>query len=163
PVRQILGPPSEWPRVDVYIPTYNEALDIVQDTVLAAMSMDYPADRFKVYLLDDGRRPDFAAFAKAAGAEYIIRPDNKHAKAGNLNHALKQTDGELVVVFDADHVATRAFLQMTIGWFGADPKLALIQTPHYFYSPDPVQRNVTAVRDIQGEGALFYGVVQEGN
>jgi cellulose synthase (UDP-forming) len=163
PVRQIPGEPSEWPTVDVFIPTYNEQLDIVQDTVLAAMSMDYPADRMKVWLLDDGRRPEFAAFAKAAGCEYIARTDNKHAKAGNLNNALAQTDGELVVIFDADHVATRAFLQMTIGWFCADPKLALIQTPHYFYSPDPVQRNVTAVRDIQGEGALFYGVVQEGN
>jgi cellulose synthase (UDP-forming) len=163
PVRQIPGPPSQWPTVDVYIPSYNEPLDIVQDTVLAAMSMDYPADRFRVWLLDDGRRPEFAAFAKAAGCGYLTRPDNKHAKAGNLNHALSRTTGELVVVFDADHVATRAFLQMTIGWFAADPKLALIQTPHYFYSPDPVQRNVTAVRDIQGEGALFYGVVQEGN
>lgn len=163
PVKPIRGEPTEWPRVDVFIPTYNEALDIVQDTVLAAMSMDYPADRFRVFLLDDGRRPEFAAFAKAAGCEYMIRPDNKHAKAGNLNHALAQTDGELIVVFDADHVATRAFLQMTIGWFTSDPKLALLQTPHYFYSPDPVQRNVTAVRDIQGEGALFYGVVQEGN
>lgn len=163
PVKPIRGEPAQWPRVDVYIPTYNEPLDIVQDTVLAAMSMDYPADRFRVFLLDDGKRPEFAAFAKAAGCEYFIRPDNKHAKAGNLNHALARTDGELVVVFDADHVATRAFLQMTIGWFTSDPKLALLQTPHFFYSPDPVQRNVTAVRDIQGEGALFYGVVQEGN
>ena len=163
PVRPIRGDPAEWPIVDVYIPSYNEPLDIVQDTVLAAMSIDYPEDRFRVFLLDDGRRPEFAEFARNAGCEYIARTENTHAKAGNLNNALRQTDGELVVVFDADHVATRAFLQMTIGWFTADPRLAMIQTPHYFYSPDPVQRNVTAVRDIQGEGSLFYGVVQEGN
>lgn len=163
PVRPIRGEPSEWPRVDVFIPSLNEPLDIVQDTVLAAMSMDYPEDRFRVFLLDDGGRPEFAAFARAAGCEYLTRDTNQGAKAGNLNNGLAQADGDLVVVFDADHVATRAFLQMTIGWFTADPKLALIQTPHYFYSPDPVQRNVNAVRDIQGEGALFYGVVQEGN
>jgi cellulose synthase (UDP-forming) len=54
PVRPLTGAPSTWPRIDVFIPTYNESLQIVQDTVLAALSMDYPRDRFRVYLLDDG-------------------------------------------------------------------------------------------------------------
>ena len=163
PLRQIQGPPQAWPTVDVYIPTYNESLDIVQDTVLAAMSIDYPAERIRVYILDDGRRPEFKAFAAKIGCGYITRENNVGAKAGNLNNALKQTDGDLICVFDADHISTRAFLQMTVGWFQADPNLALLQTPHYFYSPDPIQRNVNSVRDIQGEGALFYGIVQEGN
>jgi cellulose synthase (UDP-forming) len=135
----------------------------VQDTVLAALSMDYPRDRFRVYVLDDGRRPEFKAFAEAAGALYITRTDNKHAKAGNLNNALGLTDGELVCIFDADHIPTRAFLQVTVGWFQADPRLALLQTPHHFYSPDPVQRNLRTVKDVPDEGALFYGVVQPGN
>lgn len=163
PIKQIRGPAESWPTVDIYIPTLNESLDIVQDTVLAALSIDYPPDRLRVYILDDGRRPQFAAFARRVGCGYITRTDNKGAKAGNLNHAMRQTQGELICVFDADHIATRAFLQMTVGWFQADPELALVQTPHFFYSPDPVQRNVTTVRDIQGEGELFYGVVQEGN
>uniref|UniRef100_UPI00262B0154 UDP-forming cellulose synthase catalytic subunit n=1 Tax=uncultured Caulobacter sp. TaxID=158749 RepID=UPI00262B0154 len=162
-VREITGPPETWPTVDIYIPTYNESLELVQDTVFAAMDQDYPADRFKVYILDDGRRPEFEEFARKAGCGYITRTDNKHAKAGNLNNAIPQTTGELLCIFDADHVATRAFLQLTVGWFQADPKLALMQTPHYFYSPDPVQRNIRAVKDIPGEGDLFYGVVQKGN
>lgn len=163
PVRPLEGPSSSWPRVDVFIPTYNESLEIVQDTVLAALGMDYPRDRFRVYLLDDGRRPEFRAFAEMAGAVYITRTDNFGAKAGNLNHALKQTDAELVCIFDCDHIPTRAFLQMTVGWFQEDARLALMQTPHHFYSPDPVQRNIQTVRDIPGEGDLFYGVVQPGN
>ncbi|KQY93810.1 hypothetical protein ASD21_09470 [Caulobacter sp. Root1455] len=163
PVRPLAGEADSWPTIDVFIPTYNESLQIVQDTVLAALSMDYPRDRFRVYVLDDGRRPEFKAFAEAAGALYIARTDNKHAKAGNLNNALGLTDGELVCIFDADHIPTRAFLQITVGWFQADPRLALLQTPHHFYSPDPVQRNLRTVKDIPDEGALFYGVVQPGN
>jgi cellulose synthase (UDP-forming) len=163
PVRPLTGEADSWPIVDVFIPTYNESLQIVQDTVLAALSMDYPRDRFRVYLLDDGRRPEFKAFAEAAGAVYITRDNNKHAKAGNLNNALGMTDGELVCIFDADHIPTRAFLQVTVGWFQADPRLALLQTPHHFYSPDPVQRNLRTVKDVPDEGALFYGVVQPGN
>ncbi|MEP9401629.1 UDP-forming cellulose synthase catalytic subunit [Sphingomonas sp. VNH70] len=157
------GPPEQWPTVDVYVPTYNESLDIVRNTVLAAMDMDYPRDRFRVYLLDDGRRPEFRAFARAAGCGYVTRSDNNHAKAGNLNAAMSRTDGSLIAIFDCDHVPTRAFLQMTVGWFQRDRKLALVQTPHHFYSPDPVQRNLGSVKDLPGEGDLFYGAVQRGN
>nr|QQZ51091.1 glycosyltransferase [Phenylobacterium glaciei] len=134
-MRPLVGAPETWPTVDIFIPTYNESLEIVQDTVLAALTIDYPPERRRIYLLDDGRRPEFKAFAEATGVGYITRPDNHHAKAGNLNNALKQTDGELVCIFDADHVATRAFLQMTLGWFQADPRLALLQTPTSFTRP----------------------------
>tara|TARA_R100000365_G_C2747796_1_gene78095 strand:+ start:891 stop:5222 length:4332 start_codon:yes stop_codon:yes gene_type:complete len=163
PVVEMKGDPSEWPTVDVYIPTYNESLDIVRNTVFAAMDMDYPADRYRVFILDDGRREEFREFAREANCGYLTRTDNKHAKAGNLNAAMKKTDGDLIVVFDCDHVPTRAFLQLTIGWFQRDPKLALLQTPHHFYSPDPVQRNLGSVEDLPGEGDLFYGPVQSGN
>lgn len=154
---------STWPTVDVYIPTYNESLDIVQDTVLAAMNLDYPKDKLKVYLLDDGRRPEFGAFAAAAGVGYITRNDNNHAKAGNLNNALKQTSGELICIFDCDHVTTRIFLQATVGAFMAEPNLALLQTPHYFYSPDPFDRNLRTSLDMPSEEEMFYGPVQMGN
>lgn len=85
---------SKWPTVDVYIPTYNESLSIVRDTVLAAQCLEYPQDKIKVYLLDDGRRKEFAQFATEAGVGYITRSDNAHAKAGNLNHAMKLTHGD---------------------------------------------------------------------
>lgn len=160
---EIKGEPHEWPTVDVYIPTYNESLDIVRTTVLAAQDMDYPHERFQVHLLDDGKRPEFRAFARSVGCGYITRPDNNHAKAGNLNAAMARTEGSLIAIFDCDHVPTRGFLQMTVGWFQREEKLALVQTPHHFYSPDPVQRNLGTVRDLPGEGDLFYGAVQRGN
>lgn len=152
-----------WPTVDVYVPTYNESLDVVRDTVLAAQCIDYPRNKLKIYLLDDGKRSEFAVFAADVGVGYITREDNSHAKAGNLNHAMKITKGELICVFDCDHVATRTFLQATVGPFLNDPKLALLQTPHYFYSPDPFERNLRAARNVPNEGALFYGPVQQGN
>lgn len=162
PVVEIKGEPEHWPTVDIYIPTYNESLEIVRNTAYAAMDMDYPVDRFRVFILDDGRRPEFRAFARQAGCGYLTRTDNLHAKAGNLNAAMKKTDGELIAIFDCDHVPTRAFLQLAVGWFQKDDKLALMQTPHHFYSPDPVQRNL-ATPEMPGEGDLFYGAVQKGN
>ncbi|MEJ3596513.1 UDP-forming cellulose synthase catalytic subunit [Pseudomonas bubulae] len=157
------SPPSEWPVVDVFIPSYNEALDIVKLTIFAAQSMDWPRDKLRVHVLDDGRREDFREFCEQINVNYITRDNNRHAKAGNLNEALKVTSGEFVAFFDADHVPTRSFLQVSIGWFLKDPKLAMLQTPHFFFSPDPFEKNLDTFRSVPNEGELFYGLVQDGN
>ncbi len=154
---------SLWPTVDLLIPTYNEDLSIVRGTVYAAMGLDWPADKLNIYILDDGKRESFRQFAAEVGVGYIARTDNRHAKAGNLNHALKLIDGELIAIFDCDHVPVRSFLQLTTGGFLSDPKLALVQTPHHFLSPDPFERNLNVFRQRPNEGELFYGLVQDGN
>jgi cellulose synthase (UDP-forming) len=136
---------------------------VVRYTALGALNIDWPADKLHVYILDDGRRKEFEQFAFEAGLGYKIRSDNKHAKAGNINTALKSMTSPYVAIFDCDHVPTRSFLQMTMGWFLRDPKLAMLQTPHHFYSPDPFERNLGQFRVIPNEGELFYGIVQDGN
>lgn len=153
----------QWPTVDVYIPTYNEPLRVVKPTVLAAQSLDWPADKLKIYLLDDGRRAEFREFAAQCGVEYIIRSNNAHAKAGNLNHALTITQGQFVAIFDCDHIPVRSFLTTTMGWFARDPRCAMLQTPHHFFSPDPFERNLGTFRRVPNEGNLFYGLIQDGN
>lgn len=154
---------EEWPTVDVFIPTYNEPLAVVRITVMAALGMDYPASKMRVFILDDGRREQFRHFAAAVGAEYITRSDNAHAKAGNINHALGRTSGEFVAIFDSDHIPTRSFLQTTMGCFRRDFSLGLVQTPHHFYSPDPFERNLRQFRKTPNEGELFHRLVQDGN
>ncbi|HLY40343.1 MAG TPA: UDP-forming cellulose synthase catalytic subunit [Terracidiphilus sp.] len=157
------GNPADWPTVDVLIPTYNEPLHVVKGTVLAARALDYPANKMRVLLLDDGRRPEFRQFAAQAGVEYVTRNDNAHAKAGNINHALEHLSGEFVAIFDCDHVPSRSFLRMTLGWFLRDRGLGLLQTPHQFYSPDPFERNLGQFRTVPNEGELFHRLVQDGN
>ncbi len=154
---------SVWPTVDLMIPTYNEDLSVVKPTLYAALGLDWPRDKLTIYLLDDGNRPEFADFAHEIGIKYIARETHEHAKAGNINHALKQAQGELVAIFDCDHVPTRSFLQLTVGWFFKDKKLSMLQTPHHFFSPDPFERNLGRMRRTPNEGELFYGLVQDGN
>ena len=152
-----------WPHVDVLIPTYNEPLSLVRYTAFAANNIDYPPEKLHVYILDDGTRESFREFAEAAGIGYITREHHNHAKAGNINHALTQMNSELVTIFDCDHVPTRSFLQVTVGWFLAQQNLAMLQTPHHFYSPDPFERNLLQYKTIPNEGELFYGMIQDGN
>jgi cellulose synthase (UDP-forming) len=154
---------TEWPHVDLLIPTYNEPLSLVRYTALAALNIDYPPDKLHVYILDDGTRDDFSDFAEEAGVGYITRKEHGHAKAGNINHALTRMSSPYVAIFDCDHVPTRSFLQMTVGWMLADSRLGMLQTPHHFYSPDPFERNLLQYKTIPNEAELFYGIVQDGN
>lgn len=154
---------TKWQSVDIFIPTYNEDLQIVKPTIYASLNLDWPKDKLTIYLLDDGDRPEFKAFAQEVGIRYIAREKHNFAKAGNINHALSLASGEFVAIFDCDHIPTRSFLQFTMGWFLQDEKMALVQTPHHFFSPDPFERNLGNFRETPNEGTLFYGLVQDGN
>jgi len=152
-------PPRPGISVDVYIPTYSEPIDLVRKTVLAAMAMDYP---HRTWILDDGRRQAMRALATELGCEYLARTDNADAKAGNLNHALAHSRGELIVVFDADHAPRHDFLEKTLGYFD-DARVAFVQTPQDYYNLDSYQhRGSNASNEIWTEQALFFRVIQRG-
>jgi len=145
--------------VDVLIATYNEDQQLLRATLQACVRMDYP---HRTFLLDDGKRPEIKALAEELGVGYITRSDNKHAKAGNLNNALKQTDGEFVIILDADHVPEKHFITRLIGYF-SDEKLAFVQTPHAFYNFDSFQASHDANKKTYWEeGDMFYGLIQPG-
>ena len=93
--------PLEDVTVDVFVPTFNEDVAILRGTLQACLAMDYP---HRTFLLDDGKREEVRQLCEELGVHYITRDNNLHAKAGNLNHALDQTDGEFIAILDADHV-----------------------------------------------------------
>lgn len=145
------------PTVDILIPTYNEPAFILRRTIIGCQAIDYANKQ--VYLLDDTQRPEIQALAADLGCEYLTRPDNRHAKAGNLNHAIAQTTGELIVVFDADFIPTRNFLTRTVGFF-QDEDVALVQTPQSFYNADPIARNLGLENILTPEEEVFYRQIQ---
>lgn len=145
------------PTVDILIPTYNEPEFILKRTVIGCQALNY--QNKTIYLLDDTNRSQIAKLAKTLGCEYLTRPDNLHAKAGNLNHALNKINAELIVVFDADFIPTRNFLERTIGFF-QDPKVGLVQTPQSFYNTDPIARNLGLEEILTPEEEVFYRQIQ---
>jgi cellulose synthase (UDP-forming) len=145
------------PTVDIFIPTYDEPVFILRRTIIGCQALDY-ANK-KIYLLDDTRRPEMAKLATKLGCGYFTRPDNRHAKAGNLNHALTKTKGDLVVIFDADFIPTKNFLTRTVGFF-QDGNVALVQTPQSFYNADPIARNLGLEKILTSEEEVFYRQIQ---
>lgn len=148
--------PLEGVTVDVFVPTYNEDISILEATLTGCLNMRY---KHTTYVLDDGRRKEVEILAKQLGCEYLTRDDNKHAKAGNINAALKKTKGQFIVVLDADMVPQPDFIEKTLGYF-SNSKTAIVQLPQEFYNLDSVQHqdNVSYWHEQQ----LFYHVIQPG-
>jgi cellulose synthase (UDP-forming) len=140
--------------VDVYVCTYDEPAEVVMATLAGCRALIYP---HTTWLLDDGRRPEMEEIAKLAGARYLTRADNSHAKAGNLNAALPRTEGDLVLVLDADHVPMPDALDALVGYFD-DERMAVVQTPHDFFNHDSAQHYAVG----RHEQSLFYRVVCPG-
>ncbi len=143
--------------VDVFVATYNEPIDMVMTTALAAQRITYPHE---TWILDDGSRADLEAAARRAGIGYITRSSDwvdkpRHAKAGNLNNALMQTDGEFLLILDADQVPDPLILENTLGYFADDDEVALVQTPQWFV-------NVDEADPLGSQAPLFYGPIQQG-
>ncbi|WP_052274172.1 glycosyltransferase [Arthrobacter sp. L77] len=142
--------------VDVFITTYNEPLDLVLTTARAAKAIRYP---HQTWILDDGDRADVRAAAEAEGIGWITRSADwkdmpRHAKAGNLNNALMSTDGEFLVILDADQIPDPLLLERTLGYF-TNERMALVQTPQVFV-------NVPDADPLGSQAPLFYGPIQQG-
>ena len=142
------------PTVDVYVCTYDEGLDVLGATLVGCDRITYP---HTTWVLDDGRRDEVRRLAERFGARYLSRPSNEHAKAGNINNALDFTDGQLLLILDADHVPQPDILDATVGYFD-DPSVALVQTPHDFGNHDSFQHFETGRHDQ----SMFFEVIMPG-
>lgn len=148
--------PASLPAVDVFIATYNEALEVLERTIIAACALDWPA--LRVWVLDDGRRDWLRDWCAQRGVGYLTRPDNSGAKAGNINAALARTDAPFVLVLDADFAPRANFLRRTMGFF-ADARVGIVQAPHRFFNPDPMQQNLSVHRVLPDDQRLFFDVI----
>ena len=109
--------------VDVFVTVVDEPRELIESTLRAAVEIEYP---HRTWLLHDGEDPEMEALAHRLGAEYLRREGKDDLKAGNLNHALEQTSGEFVAIFDVDHRPRKDFLHRTLGHF-EDSQVGFVQ------------------------------------
>jgi cellulose synthase (UDP-forming) len=140
-IEDLQGRPDRPVRIDIFIATYNEDVELVRYSIMDAKKVKYPFDdvTIKIYVLDDGRRDgrdpekqNMKAVAEEEGVYYLHRSHNKGYKAGNLKNGLEHTDGDLFAILDADTRPFEDFLKNTTGYF-RNKKVAWVQTPQWFY------------------------------
>lgn len=158
------------PSIDVFICTYNENAELLEKTIVAAKNMTYKKNKLNIHVCDDGKREEIQKLCKTHNVNWITRNDNKGAKAGNINNALKVTNGDLFAVLDADMIPNKEFLLKTVGYF-KDENVAFVQTPQVYYNKDMYQYNLKKsrpneqdffMRDIQEARASINAVLHVG-
>ena len=166
-------PDEAYPDVDIFIATYNEPTELLRRTVNGCVHMKYPDPaKVHIWICDDNRRPAMRQLAEEMGVGYFDRPDNKGAKAGNLNNALARTSAPYIVTFDADMIPRSDFLLKTIPYF-VDVELrvrelpekdrvhlGLLQTPQCFYDPDVFQHALYSEKRVPNEQDFFYRTIE---
>jgi cellulose synthase (UDP-forming) len=157
-LRVMTWQPLWYPSVDVFLPICGEPLEVLRNTWqgVAQLRFAYPG-RLRPYVLDDGDSDEAAWMARSFGFYYIRRPVHEHKKAGNLNYALARTNGEHVVIFDADFRPRPDFLAETLPYMD-DPQVGIVQTPQFFR----VAAGQTWVERAAGATLeVFYRCVQQ--
>ncbi|MHA7132645.1 glycosyltransferase family 2 protein [Oerskovia turbata] len=148
--------PEAHPSVDVYLPVCGEGLDVLDNTFRHVALLDWPG-AVEVWVLDDGADPLVAALAERHGFRYRVRSDRGHLKkAGNLRSAYAVTDGELIVIFDADFCPRPDFLSHLVPYLD-DPTVGIVQSPQDFDTDERMgwlQRTAGATQEV------FYRWVQ---
>jgi cellulose synthase (UDP-forming) len=158
--RREVPPPLPGRDVAVLVATFNEPEDVLRPTVVGALAIRSDVAP-RVWVLDDGGRPWVRLMCEELGARYLSRPaPRRHAKAGNINHALEHVDAEFIVTLDADHVPRPELLERMLGYF-ADEDVALVQAPQHFYN-----RGFQHPRDhddpLRNEQSVFFDAICRG-
>jgi len=146
-IEDLHGRPDRPVRIDIFITTYNEEVELVRYSIADAKKIKYPFDdvEIKIYVLDDGRRDgrdpekeNMKLVAEEEGVKYMVREHNEGYKAGNLKNAMENSNGDIFVILDSDTRPFPDFLINTTGYF-KNKKVAWIQTPQWFYDTTEAQ------------------------
>ena len=119
-----------WPLITIQIPTFNEPIAL--RCAKKCLELDYPENRLEIIIGDDSNDKNVSSlidrFAKKHKKIKITRRgSNIGFKPGNLNHMLKYSNGEIIVVFDSDFVPPKNFLKKVVPPFLEDERVGCVQ------------------------------------
>ena len=152
---------NQYPEIDILVATINEDVELLTETIKKIKAMKYPdKKKIHIYLCDDGRRKEMKDLCKKMKINYIDRKDNKDAKAGNYNNALKKTKSPYIVTFDADMQPRPEFLMKTVPHIIANNDVGFVQIPQNFRNPDIYQARFKLIGKLPHEQDYFFNKIQ---
>lgn len=147
--------PSRPYSVDVFTTACpGEPKEMIVRTLIAMQKITYPHTS---YLCDEGDDPQLREVCRQLGVVHVTRTEKKHAKAGNINNALRQSRGEVCIVLDPDHEPAPFFIDRVIGYFD-DPSVGFVQS----VQPYRNQHTALVARGAAEMSYHFYGPIQMG-
>ena len=166
---------DEWPTVDVFVICGEQTYAAIKSTAMAALKLNWPRKKLKIYLIDADQRDALQALAGSIGGHYLTNNDEFINVAGFVNSAFDLSNGELIAIFEGGQAPDRNFLIHTVGWFLRDQSLGMAHTQYHFLAPSPSPNLLKAVSLLEFEpssalarrsiiseiGGFFKGEVSE--
>jgi len=115
----ILTDMKGFPEISILIPAHNEE-KVIENTVRAMLSLDYPTDKYKIYVINDGSKDRTGEIVKSYQEKFgedrlklinVPKEEGGRGKSNALNYGLRQSNGEYIVVYDADNTPNRMALR----------------------------------------------------
>jgi len=151
--------PLWYPSVDVFLPVCGEPIEVLRNAWnhVAVLRNRYPG-QVTPYVLDDSADPKLKAMARRFGFAYATRPDRGwFKKSGNLRYGFSISNGDYILLLDADFAPRADLLDETIPYLDMFPDIGIVQTPQFFRVLDEqtwVERGAGAIQE------LFYRSIQ---
>jgi cellulose synthase/poly-beta-1,6-N-acetylglucosamine synthase-like glycosyltransferase len=154
---------SKAPKVTVQLPMYNE-MYVAERIIETVAKFDYPRDKFQIQVLDDSTDETKDLIAKkvakiaATGIniQHVHRIDRTGYKAGALDDAMDQVEGDFIAIFDADFVPEPDFLLRTIPFF-QNEKIGVVQTRW-----GHINKDYSILTELQAFGLNGHFAIEQG-
>ena len=155
--------PSNTPMVTVQLPMFNE-LYVAERIIETVAAFDYPADKLQIQVLDDStdETKDVIAAkvaevaARGINIQHVHRVDRTGYKAGALDAAMDQVQGDFIAIFDADFVPEKDFLQLTMPYF-QDEGVGVVQTRW-----GHINKDYSLLTELQAFGLNGHFAIEQG-
>ncbi len=151
--------PARYPSVDVFLPVCGEPVTVLRNTwrYVAELAASYPGP-ITVWVLDDSADQFLKVMAREFGFAYASRPNRGwFKKSGNLMYGYLISEGEYILLLDADFAPRADLLAETLPYLATYPEVGIVQTPQFFRVADEqtwIERGAGAVQE------LFYRSIQ---
>jgi len=155
--------PNNTPKVTVQLPMFNE-LYVAERIIETVAAFDYPADKLQIQVLDDSTDETQEVIAKkvaevaarGVNIQHIHRVDRTGYKAGALDDAMDQVEGEFIAIFDADFIPHSDFLQKTMPYF-RDDNVGVVQTRW-----GHINKKYSLLTELQAFGLNGHFAIEQG-
>lgn len=155
--------PETAPMVTVQLPMFNE-LYVAERIIETCAAFDYPKDKLQIQVLDDSTDETKDVIAKKVAEvaarginiQHVHRVDRTGYKAGALDAAMDQVQGEFIAIFDADFVPEPDFLKKTMPYF-QNEKIGVVQTRW-----GHINKDYSLLTELQAFGLNGHFAIEQG-
>lgn len=125
-------PPIDYPAVCVLIPAHNEE-QVMGETLEAVLGFDYPREKLQILVVNDGSSDRTGEIVKEISRReprvlYYEVPigEGGKGKSRALNIGLRQTEAQVIAVYDADNRPSRDALKYLVVELLRHPELGAV-------------------------------------